>query len=129
LGGQGQARFLSSPFPFANLSVESRRPYGRDMDQWSLFRTEGAVALMRHIDGDQAHCKDRNVELFLCFYFHPWEFHPMPSESYYGECLVTPNPFIVKNCGAFALEQLDNLLGTLRDRGAGFFQAREIAEV
>ena len=114
---------------FADLSMDSKDPYGRDTDQWPLFRTESADALMKHIDGYIAYCNRRNVEPFLCFYFHPWEFHPMPQgEIHYGEGSVRPDPFIVKNCGPYAAEQLDRLLAKLLEQGAEFFQARQVAE-
>ena len=92
------------------------------------FPHRGRRALMRHIDGYAAYCKDRNIEPFLCFYFHPWEMYPMPEgEIHYGECSVRPDPFIVKNCGAYAVEQLDHLIKMLHERGAQFFQARQVA--
>lgn len=125
---EGTLKLLELP-NFANLSMESNDPHGRDMDQWPLFRTEGAEALMKHIDGYVGYCKDRGVEPFLCFYFHPWELHPMPQgEIHYGEGSVRPDPFIVKNCGTYATEQMDRLIAMLHDRGAQFFQARQIAE-
>lgn len=115
---------------FADLSMDSKDAFGRDMDQWPIFRTESAEAVMRHIDGYVGYCEDRQIEPFLCFYFHPWEFHPMPQgEIHYGEGSVRPDPFIVKNCGPYAAEQLDLLVTMLLDRGAEFFQAQQIAEV
>jgi peptidoglycan/xylan/chitin deacetylase (PgdA/CDA1 family) len=126
---EGTLKLLELP-NFANLSMESKDPYGRDMDQWPVFRTEKAEALMKHIDGYVGYCKDRRVEPFLCFYFHPWEFHPMPEgEIHYGEGFVRPDPFIVKNCGDYAAEQFGHLLDMLHDRGAEFFEARQIVEV
>jgi peptidoglycan/xylan/chitin deacetylase (PgdA/CDA1 family) len=114
---------------FADLSMESKDPYGRDMDQWPLYRTEGADAMMRHIDGFIGHARSRGVAPFLCFYFHPWEFHPMPQgEIRYSEGSVHPDPFITRNCGAYAAEHLDRLIGMLLDRGAEFLQAREAAQ-
>ena len=114
---------------FADLSMESQDPYGRDRDQWPLFRTENAEALLRHIDGFLRYCRERDTEPFLCFYFHPWEFHPMPQgEIHYGEGAVRPDPFIVKNCGEYAAEQLDRLLSALTARNARFYQAREMAK-
>jgi len=125
---EGDLRIVELP-NFADLSFDSTDPFGRDMDQWPLFRTESAEAVMTHIDGYAGYCRERNVEPFLCFYFHPWEFHPMPQgEIHYGEGSVRPDPFIVKNCGPYAAEQLDRLIQMLLDRGAEFAQARQIAE-
>ena len=113
---------------FADLSIQSQDPYGRDLDQWPLFRTEGAEALLRHIDSYIGYCRERRVEPFLCFYMHPWEFHPMPTGPvHYGEGMVIPDPFIVKNCGPYAVEQLDKLIGELLRRGTQFLQAKQAA--
>lgn len=112
---------------FADLSMTSHDRYGRDMDQWPIFRTEGADRLLEHIDNYISYCEDRGVNPFLCFYFHPWEFHDMPQgDIHYGEGAVRPDPFIVKNCGAYAVEQFGILLERLLDRGATFFQARQV---
>jgi peptidoglycan/xylan/chitin deacetylase (PgdA/CDA1 family) len=125
---EGSLKILELP-NFADLSMDSKDPYGRDMDQWPLFRTESADALMRHIDGYAGFCDRRGIEPFLCFYFHPWEFHPMPQgEIHYGEGSVRPDPFCVLNCGPYATEQLDLLLQALLSRGARFLQARQLAE-
>ncbi|HWQ53007.1 MAG TPA: polysaccharide deacetylase family protein [Bryobacteraceae bacterium] len=125
---EGTLRVMELP-NFADLSMDSEDPYGRDMDQWPLFRTAGAPALMHHVDGYMRFCERQKVDPFLCFYFHPWEFHPMPEgEIHYGEGSVRPDPFIVKNTGPYAVEQFDVLLGMLRERGAQFFQARQIAQ-
>jgi len=125
---EGDLRLVELP-AFADLSMESKDPYGRDLDQWPLFRTEGAGALMRHINGFEDYCEAHEVEPFLCFYFHPWEFHPMPQgEIHYGEGAVLPDPFIVKNCGTYAAGQLDLLITLLMDRGAEFLQAQQAAK-
>jgi len=125
---EGNLRIVELP-NFADLSMDSKDPYGRDMDQWPLYRTESADALMEHIDGFIGFCDSKAVQApFLCFYLHPWEFYEMPQgEIHYGEGFVRPDPFIVKNCGEYAAEQLDKFVGKLRDLGARFVQAREIA--
>ncbi len=125
---EGDLKILELP-NFADLSMDSKDQYGRDMDQWPLFRTESAGAVLAHIDGYTSYCRQQGVDPFLCFYFHPWEFHPMPQgEIHYGEGSVRPDPFIVKNCGDYAVEQLDNLISALRERGARFRQAIQFAE-
>ncbi|MCX5769161.1 MAG: polysaccharide deacetylase family protein [Candidatus Hydrogenedentes bacterium] len=124
----GDLRIVELP-NFADLSMESKDPYGRDMDQWPLYRTEGADAMMRHIDGFIGYARSRGVTPFLCFYFHPWEFHPMPQgEIHSSEGSVRPDPFITKNCGPHAAGQLDRLICNLLDLGAEFLEARQAAE-
>ena len=46
---------------------------------------------------------------------------------HYGEGAVLPDPFITKNCGPQAAEQLDIVITRLRERGADFLQAQQIA--
>ncbi len=114
---------------FADLSMESRDPHGRDRDQWPLFRTDSAQALLERIDRHCAYLDKQGVQRkVLSFYFHPWEFWPMPQDWIsYGEGSVKPQPFIVKNCGDYALEQLDILTDELKKRGAAFRTAAQIA--
>ncbi|MDP2060833.1 MAG: hypothetical protein Q8J97_13910, partial [Flavobacteriaceae bacterium] len=109
-------------FPnFADVAMASRDPLGRDRDQWPLFRTASAAALLTRVDAFLAHVRSRGVPPVLTFYFHPWEFWPMPQGPIHvGEGAVTPDPFIVANCGGYALEQLGLLLQGLRERGARF---------
>jgi len=114
---------------FADLGKVHTDPFGRDLDQWPLFRTESADALLKHIDSFVAYATEQGVESpVLCFYMHPWEFHPMPQGAiHYGEGAVLPDPFIVKNCGNYATEQLDILIKKLLGRGAAFYQTRQLA--
>ena len=115
---------------FADLSMESQDPYGRDMDQWPLYRTESADALLTHVDGFMRYCEAHGVTTpFLCFYLHPWEFHQMPQGPiHYGEGAVVPDPFIVKNCGRYAAGQLERLVEELKRLGGTFHQAREMGK-
>jgi len=124
----GTMRLVQIP-NFANLAMESADEFGRDRDQWPKFRTESAAALLRHIDEYLSFLKVRDVRRrVLSFYFHPWEFHPMPEGLiHFGEGSVLPDPFLVKNCGTRALDQFDLLLAGLRERGATFCTASEIA--
>lgn len=124
----GDSRLIEIP-NFADLSVESKDPYRRDRDQWPLFRTHGASALMKHVDNFLAYCGQRQQPPVLCFYFHPWEFWPMPEGLiHYGEGAVLPDEFLVKNCGDHALEQLGELIDMLKSRGARFQTALECAK-
>lgn len=124
---EGSLRILELP-NFADLSMPSNDPFGRDRDQWPLFRTSGADALMRHVDGFGAFFRARQEAPFLCFYLHPWEFHEMPQgDLRFGEGTIRPDAFIVKNCGDYALQQLDALIAQLKRRGARFLTAREVA--
>ena len=123
---KGRMKIVELP-NFADLSMKSKDEFGRDMDQWPLFRTESAGKVMEHINGYIKFCNKKGVEPFLCFYFHPWELWPMPEGLiHYGEGAVMPDPFIIKNCGQYAGEQLDILIERLKELGAEFYQARRI---
>ncbi len=112
---------------FADMSIESTDEYGRDRDQWPMFRTESAEKLMTHIDGFIGYAREHDEPVVLCFYFHPWEFMPMPTQMHYGEGAVIPDYFLVENCGDYALEQLGFLMDALGSRGADFTTARDLA--
>ena len=125
----GGMRLVQIP-NFADLTIQSSDSYGRDCDQWPKFRTESADTLLACIDRFLDHLHKRGIERkVLSFYFHPWEFHPMPQgEISFGEAGVRPDPFIVKNCGDYALEQLDLLISGLKKRNGIFKTAKAIAE-
>lgn len=126
---EGGMKILELP-NFANLALEAKDSYGRDADQWPLFRTENAVALQKHIDAFTEYAHKKGTRPFLCFYFHPWEFFPMPEGLiYYGEGAVLPDPFIVKNCGPYAANQFDLLLTGLKKQGAEFYQAIQMTDL
>lgn len=123
---KGDMKLIELP-NFADLSKESNDPYGRDLDQWPLWRLENAEAVMKSIRGYIGYCNDRNVEPFLCFYMHPWEFETMPEGLIHsGEGSVLPDPFIVKNCGDYALQEFDRLIKLLKEAGSEFYRAKDI---
>lgn len=124
----GDSSVLEIPI-FADMTVDSKDPYGRDRDQWPLFRTEGTDALMQHVMNQVGYVRERNLPAVLCFYFHPWEFHPMPEGPiHYGEGAVLPDEFLVKNCGDYALEQFDRFLTAIKEMDARFLTCAEVAD-
>lgn len=122
----GDLRLVEIP-NFCDMTIESTDPYHRDRDQWPLFRTKSAAALMEHVDNFIGYVQERGMPVVLCFYFHPWEFMPMPTRMHYGEGAVEPDYFLVQNCGDYALEQFALLMDMLLERGAKFKTARQIA--
>lgn len=113
---------------FADMTMHSTDRYGRDRDQWPLFRTEGAEALIKHVDSMLKMYESRGLDAVICLYLHPWEFHEMPQGIvHYGEGAVLPDPFIVKNCGEPAVRELDRLMIMLIERGASFISAGRLA--
>ena len=124
---KGDMKLVEIP-NFADLSMESHDEYGRDMDQWPLWRLEGAEAVMKHIRSFRKYCEAKGEDTLLVFYMHPWEFHQMPSGVlHYGEGGVLPDPFIVKNCGQYAAEQFDELIRLLKAEGSTFHTAAQVA--
>ena len=83
---RGDLRIVEIP-NFADLSINSSDEYGRDRDQWPLFRTESAGAVMDHVRGFLEYAdKHHGDSTVLCFYFHPWEFVEMPQgDIFIGE--------------------------------------------
>ncbi len=65
----------------------------------------------------------------VCFYFHPWEFISLPKKFHFGEGTVIPDPFITKNCGTKALEELERLIAEIKKRyDAEFLTCKGLAE-
>ncbi|MEN6304462.1 MAG: polysaccharide deacetylase family protein [Armatimonadia bacterium] len=112
---------------FCDMTLNSTDEYHRDRDQWPLFRNKSAEELMQHIDNFIGYVRERNLPVVLCFYFHPWEFMPMPTRLHYGEGAVEPDYFLVENCGDYAMEQFTILIDLLKSRDAKFATAKEIA--
>jgi peptidoglycan-N-acetylglucosamine deacetylase len=122
----GDSKLVEIP-NFCDMTVESTDEYHRERDQWPLFRTQSGEALMQHIDNYIGYVEKRDLPVVLCFYFHPWEFMPMPAKLHYGEGGVEPDFFLVENCGDYAMEQFTILVDLLKSRGAQFKTARQIA--
>lgn len=124
----GKLKLVEIP-NFCDLDMESHDPYQRDRDQWPLFRTESAAAVLRKADGFVEYVRSRGHRPVLAFYFHPWEFHPMPQGAIdYGEASVTPLPFITRNCGAVACREFETLIEELKQRGGEFKTAGDVAD-
>lgn len=124
----GKLKIVEIP-NFCDLTMESNDPYQRDRDQWPLFRTESADAVLKKADSFIEYVMTRKQRPVLCFYFHPWEFHQMPQGAIdYGEASVTPMPFITKNCGDVACREFEILLKKLKEHGGVFKTAGEIAD-
>lgn len=125
---EGDLKIVEIP-NFADITIESRDPYGRDRDQWPLFRTAGAEELMKHIYSFIQFVENKGLPVVLCFYFHPWEFIEMPRGLiHYGEGSVMPDEYITRNCGDYALNQLEKLVRLLKSLGCQFLTAKELAE-
>ena len=125
---EGTMKIVEIP-NFADMTIVSTDPYGRDRDQWPLFRTEGAESLMTHVNAFVDYCGGSGVNpAVLCFYLHPWEFVRMPEGLIsYGEGSVLPDQFLIKNCGDYALEQFQELIRLLKGIGSSFCTARDFA--
>ena len=125
---EGSLSILEIP-NFADLTVKSRDPYGRDRDQWPIYRTKGHNALLRHIDNFIGFLSKEDLPQVLCFYFHPWEFCEMKERYRYGEGTVMPNRFSTKNCGKVAIKEFEEVLEGLKNRGANFYTAEGLSRI
>lgn len=123
---EGDMKIVEIP-NFADMAIDSNVPGGRDRDQWPLFRTEGADALMVHVDNMLEFYQRQNLPAVLSFYLHPWEFHEMQQGLIpYGEGSVLPDPFIIKNTGKVAVKELDKFILILKERQADFAMAKDM---
>jgi hypothetical protein len=113
---------------FADMTMESADPqFGRDRDQWPLFRTMGAAYLLERVDHFIAMCVKMDIPCVLSFYMHPWEFWPMKESYMVGSAKIVPQQFLIQNCGKTALHQLTLLIEGLLKRNAKFVTAQDLA--
>jgi len=123
----GKMRIVEIPI-FCDMTMKSNDPFQRDRDQWPLFRTKSAEALMEKAESFITYIEAKGKRPVLCFYMHPWEFYPMPQGALdFGESSVKPLPFIVKNCGPKAVKQFDRMCDLLKRRGGRFVTAKQLA--
>jgi len=126
---EGDLNILEIP-NFADMAMKSKDPkLERDRDQWPLFRTKGAKALMTHVHSYIDFVREKELPAVLCFYFHPWEFIKCKRTYRYGEAAVTPQRFITKGSGEKAIREMDKLIDMLKDIGGEFFSADNYADI
>jgi len=128
---KGKSKVLEIPC-FADITRKSKDPYGRDLDQWPVFRTEGAETLLGMVNNFVGHLnlKNKNKTPVVCFYFHPWEFISLPEKFHFGEGTVVPDPFITKNCGEKALEEMERFIAGLKKTyDVDFLTCEQLTEI
>ena len=124
---KGDLKILEIP-NFADMSMESHDPHGRDRDQWPLLRTQGAGVLLRKAESFVALVRSKGLPPVLSFYFHPWEFVPLKPVYAMSEASIAFAEFLTMNTGDAALAGLDALMGGLERMGARFSTAQAFAE-
>ena len=116
---------------FADMGMESKDDYGRDKDQWPLYRTQSTEAFIPHIESFMSYLEKNDQSqkpIVLCFYFHPWEFWEMPEGViHFGEGGVLPDPFLTKGCGKYCLNQVELLIDWLKSKEAAFLTTDQCA--
>ena len=113
------------------MGMKSEDPYGRDKDPWPLYRTRSTEVLIPHIESfiRYIEANDKSQKpMVLCFYLHPWEFWEMPEGLiHFGEGGVFPDPFLVKGCGGYCLDQVQILIDWLLSKNVEFLTASACA--
>ena len=116
---------------FADMGMKSKDDYGRDKDQWPLYRTQSTEDFIPHIESFMSYLEKNDQSqkpIVLCFYFHPWEFWEMPEGViHFGEGGVLPDPFLTKGCGKYCLNQVELLIDWLKSIEASFLTAGQCA--
>jgi len=116
---------------FADMGMESKDDYGREKDQWPLYRTQSTEAFIPHIESFMSYLEKNDPSqkpIVLCFYFHPWEFWGMPEGViHFVEGGVMPDPFLTKACGKYCLNQVELLIDWLKSKEASFLTAGQCA--
>ncbi len=100
---------------FADLTVESRDPLLRDRDIFSVLRIAGAEEVKfkmdRMLNGPMSHVR----EPVFSFAIHPWEMIEIPPVLELDEGAFHLKEFLYKGTGTYAVEQLDRLVGLLKN--------------
>ncbi|MCG6568077.1 hypothetical protein C3E87_10640 [Tessaracoccus sp. ZS01] len=123
---RGESSVLQIP-NFADMVMESNDPgLERDRDQWPLFRTKGGGYMLERSMAFKQFCDGKQIDTYLCFYIHPWEFWPMEKSYNFGEATVIPESFITENVGPGAIDELRILIEGLKAEGAVFMQAKDV---
>ncbi len=124
---EGNMKLVEIP-NFADMTMVSNdSPLERDRDQWPLFRTKGAEYLMKRSMDFASFAGAKGLPVVLCYYIHPWEFIPCKKSYNFGEATVIPDEFITFGCGDIAIKELERLIVLLKEQGASFKTAAEIA--
>lgn len=124
---QGDMKIVEIP-NFADMVMESSDPgLERDRDQWPLFRTKSAEALMQKVRSYVQFVGQKGLPAVLCFYFHPWEFIPCQTQYMFGEGGSCVQEFIVEGCGEKATREFAKLIDMLKGLGARFVTAAELS--
>ena len=125
---EGDMNIIEIP-NFADMTIDSTDVCGRDRDAWPIYRSEGAGSLIKHVDNMVSFYQKKNLPAVVSLYFHPWEFHEMPEGLiHFGEGAVLPDPFIIKNSGQVAVNELDDLIAMMKDRKAEFAMVKDITD-
>ena len=125
---KGDLNILEIP-NFADMVMNSNDPeLERDRDQWPLFRTKNAAALMERINTHIDFLNKKKLPVVLSFYFHPWEFIPCKKQYWFGEGGTCVQNFLVKGCGKKASREFSKLIDMLNEIGVTFATADEIAQ-
>ncbi len=113
------------------MGMESKDAFGPDKDQWALYHTQSTEAFIPHIESFKSYVENNDQSqtlIVLCFYFHPWKFWEMPEGViHFGEGRILPDPFLVKGCGEYCLNQVELLIDWLKYSNAVFLTAGQCA--
>lgn len=126
---EGNLRLLEIPnFAFLDDKNDYSSFFCKN-DQWPLLRLLGAEFVFKNAQYVLESQKSQADAGVLLFYLHPWEFEEMPGKYEYDEGTFFFRPELYKNCGFFALNELEKyIIMTLHD-GFEFLSCKDFYTV
>ena len=121
---RGDVSVLEIPV-FADLTVYSKDPLLRDRDLFAVLRIGGADVVKEKMDkmlnGPMAELKEAVFAMAL----HPWELIEIPAVLKLDEGDFHLKDMLYKGTGEYAIEQLDKLVGLIKDDGYEIMTMKE----
>jgi peptidoglycan/xylan/chitin deacetylase (PgdA/CDA1 family) len=124
----GDLNILEVPL-FADLTVPGDLPDHRDRDGWPKLRTHNGCYLADMVRRNASRQWTLGRPALCCLYLHPWEFVPMPAVIDGDEARIEFKPWLAKNCGQPALDELDAFIRDMRQDGAEFHTLRDFRDI
>jgi peptidoglycan/xylan/chitin deacetylase (PgdA/CDA1 family) len=124
----GEMNVLEIPL-FADLTIPGELPDHRDRDGWPKLRTHDGRFLADMVLRNARRLWAQGKPALVCLYLHPWEFVEMPLVIDSDEARIEFKPFLARNCGQYALNELGVFIREMQTAGAEFHTLRDFRNI
>ncbi len=124
----GELNILEIPL-FADLTIPGELPDHRDRDGWPKLRTHDGHYLADMVMRNARKLWEQGKPALVCLYLHPWEFVEMPAVIDTDEARIEFKPWLARNCGQYALNELGVFIAEMKKAGAEFHTLRDFRDI